>query len=224
VRAAEEWVGRRFHRYPVGLVQCGTAGRRPFPPIRNLIPRGPHQVDISPVQALACAFRRKGPGVSVQTDHLVRAKRTEPEDGDATPIQLSEVVLSGRRSRQELLSNFVAGAVGSVGTPVGCPRPVVRLGGSREAQQRQAMDGGCDLPGRSTGRHFPQLFVEPRGRLERQRRDPGAARRQPDGHHGAGAVVTRSESATGSSQWGQGAPGPSRRQNVPHPSPRWAPR
>jgi hypothetical protein len=169
-----------------------------------------------------CVFRRKGPGVSVQTDHPVRAKRTGPEDGDATPIQLSEVVRAGRCSCQELLSNFAAGVVGSVGNPVGLSKAGGQAGRIAGSPAVPGEGRGRDLPGLSTGRHFPQPFVVPRDRSERQRRDPGAERRQH--HHGAGGMVTRSESATGSSQWGQGAPGPSRRQNVPHPSQRWAPR
>ena len=137
----------------------------------------------------SCVFRRKGPGVSVQTDHPVRAKRTGPEDGDATPIQLSEVVLARRRSCQELLSNPVVGVVGSVGNPVGLSKAGGQAG--RIAGSAAAPGGrrGCDLPGLSTGRHFPQPFVVPRGDSERQRRRAGAQRGRNAVHHGVGLVV-----------------------------------
>jgi len=39
-----------------------------------------------------------------------------------------------------------------------------------------------------------------------------------------GMVGRRSATATGSSQWGQGAPGPMRRQNWLQSSQRWLPR
>jgi hypothetical protein len=75
---------------------------------------------------------------------------------------------------------------------------------------------GRDLPGLSTGRHFhsPSWFPE----TVRSGSDElsGAKRRKLGDRHGAGVMVaTRSESATGSSQEGQGPPGPSRRQNAP---------
>ncbi len=172
-----------------------------------------------------CVFRRKGPVVSVQTDHPFRRKRTGPQGWRRHAYS---VVRSG--TRWAWLVSRVSFQIrrrgcGKCGQPRGLSKAGGQAGRIAGGPTLPGEGRGRDLPGLSTGRHFPQPFVVLRGGSERQRRRPGAKRRQPRVDHDVGVVaVTRSERATGSSQCGQGAPGPSRRQNTPQLSQRWVPR